>query len=294
MKLLMLKGLPASGKSTWARERIRESGGMIKRINKDDLRDMVDDGKWSKANEKEILAVRDMLIEHYLSRGLSVIVDDTNLAPKHEATLKELAKRFNAKFEVQSFLDVPLTECIRRDLARPKSVGERVINSMYKSFLHTTEAIQPPAIIQGPWAVMCDIDGTLADMKQGEPGRRGPYDWNRVGEDELKRETAFVLERMAFNGEAHTGIRIILVSGRDGVCRPETEEWLKKMGVDYDHLFMREAGDMRKDSIVKAEIYEREIKDKFNIEFVLDDRQQVVDMWRGLGLTCFQVAEGNF
>jgi len=57
---------------------------------------------------------------------------------------------------------------------------------------------------------------------------------------------------------------------------------------------MRPAGDIRKDVLIKQEIYEREIKDKYNVLFVLDDRQSVVDGWRSLGLTVFQVAEGQF
>jgi len=62
---------------------------------------------------------------------------------------------------------------------------------------------------------------------------------------------------------------------------------------DYT-LFMRPDGDFRADNIVKQEIYDTHIKGKHDVLFVMDDRQQVVDMWRRNGLTCFQVAEGNF
>jgi len=51
---------------------------------------------------------------------------------------------------------------------------------------------------------------------------------------------------------------------------------------------------MRKDVIIKQEIYEEHIKDKYDVLFVMDDRNQVVEFWRSIGLTCFQVAEGNF
>jgi hypothetical protein len=57
---------------------------------------------------------------------------------------------------------------------------------------------------------------------------------------------------------------------------------------------MRAEGDTRKDSIIKEEIYRAEIENKYNVLFVLDDRNQVVELWRRLGLTCLQVAEGNF
>ena len=57
---------------------------------------------------------------------------------------------------------------------------------------------------------------------------------------------------------------------------------------------MRQAGDNRDDRIVKREIYEREIKGRYNVRFVLDDRNKVVALWRDLGLPCFQVADGDF
>jgi hypothetical protein len=57
---------------------------------------------------------------------------------------------------------------------------------------------------------------------------------------------------------------------------------------------MRSTGDHRQDSIIKQEIYQQQICGQYNIKLVLDDRQQVVDMWRDLGLTVFQVAAGDF
>lgn len=292
-KLIMTVGLPASGKSTWAKQQVAKSGGNIKRVNKDDLRDMIDAGKWGKNNEKHILKVRDNLVEHYLHSGYSVIVDDTNLAPKHEATLKELATKLGATFETKSFLDVSLKTCIERDLKRPISVGERVIRQMYDNYLKpdTTKAEAPKWIADAPVAIICDIDGTLAHMSG-----RSPYEWDKVGEDTLDRVVAHILE--TYRSHYHNAgekISIIMLSGRDGSCRDLTFDWLVNNGVQFDELYMREAGDMRKDNIVKRELYEQHIAGKYNVEFVLDDRNQVVDMWRNeLGLKVLQVAEGDF
>ena len=94
--LTMTKGLPASGKTTWAKSVVG-----AKRVNKDDLRAMIDNGKWSKKNERSILAARDNLIIQYLREGSSVIVDDTNLNPKHEQDLRKIADTFNALFEIK-------------------------------------------------------------------------------------------------------------------------------------------------------------------------------------------------
>jgi hypothetical protein len=57
---------------------------------------------------------------------------------------------------------------------------------------------------------------------------------------------------------------------------------------------MRPANDFRKDSLIKKEIYENDIKGKYNVIMVYDDRNQVVDVWRGLGLKCAQVEPGEF
>jgi hypothetical protein len=58
---------------------------------------------------------------------------------------------------------------------------------------------------------------------------------------------------------------------------------------------MRAEKDNRKDSIIKRELFDKHIRDKYHVDFVLDDRDQVVRMWRReLGLTCLQVNYGNF
>ena len=135
-----------------------------------------------------------------------------------------------------------------------------------------------------PFCIICDIDGTIA-----EKGDRSPYDWKKVGLDTPKENVIHILE-------AYTSInkRIILFSGRDGSCVAETVEWLAEKKVPYDELHLRKADDNRKDSIIKRELYNKHIKGKYNVLFVLDDRDQVVKMWRELGLTCLQVDYGDF
>lgn len=90
------------------------------------------------------------------------------------------------------------------------------------------------------------------------------------------------------------GHTIFAVSGRDSVCRTDTLAWLEKFGLEHDGLFMRAEKDNRKDDIIKKELYEQNIKDKYNVLGVFDDRNRVVDMWRAQGLTCFQVNYGFF
>lgn len=282
LTVYLLKGLPASGKSTWARQKLCANPGACKRVNKDDLRQMLDDGKWSKHNEKFVLAVRDAIILEALESGKHVIVDDTNLHPKHEVRLRELIKG-KARLEVvDHFLEVGREECVARDLKRDRSVGRDVIEQMHRQFLVDGEGSYLPDYTK-PKAYIFDVDGTLAKMEG-----RSPYDWDRVLQDGVNLSVSYVCEVLK-----NAGYKILIFTGRDGVCREDTEEWLRKAGVEYDHFDIRPAGNTEKDSIVKKRMFDK-VKDEYNICGVFDDRDQVVEMWRSLGLTCFQVDYGNF
>jgi hypothetical protein len=91
------------------------------------------------------------------------------------------------------------------------------------------------------------------------------------------------------------GVKIILMSGREDNSRSQTMNWLSYNRIPYNALYMRKTGDMRKDSVVKKELFEAHVKDQFYVQFVLDDRNQVVDLWRlELGLLCLQVNYGDF
>lgn len=136
MTLWMTRGLPGSGKSTWARAKQAEFAlGEVKRVNKDDLRTMLDGGKWSADNEKFVVRMRDCIVIAALAEGRHVIVDDTNLALQHESRLRQLAREGGAEFALVDFTHVPLEECIARDRTRVACVGERVIREMWQEYL---------------------------------------------------------------------------------------------------------------------------------------------------------------
>lgn len=283
-KLLFLKGLPASGKSTYAKE-LADKGWI--RVNKDDLRAMLNNGKWSKGNEKRVIKLQNQIIETALAEGKNVVVDDTNFAEYHKHRLYDLARKYKADFD-EKFFDTPLQICLDRDAKRANGVGESVIMKMYNQYLKPKPAAyKPPAGSQK--AILVDIDGTLAHMQTGK-GYRSPYDWHRVMEDFGDPK---VINLVQLYHKA--GYKVIVMSGRDGVCRQDTEKWLEEYKIPYSELYMREPNDNRKDSIVKRELFDGFIRDYYNIEVVIDDRNQVVDMWRGeLGLKVLQVAEGDF
>lgn len=281
VKLIMLKGLPASGKSTWAKEQVCAGHGRVKRVNKDDLRAMIDNSAHSKDRENQILHIRDYLVEMWLENGFDVIVDDTNFAPSHETRLKELAANHKAKFEVK-FFNVSLSECLKRNRERGGIVPDRAIRDMYNKYLRKAPTYKEFNRDKEA-CIICDIDGTLAHMSG-----RSPYDWKRVGEDSADEPIINLLHMIKDK------VHIILLSGRDGSCRKETIKWLEDYEIPFDDLHMRQAGDNRKDHLVKRDLYDYHIEPYFEVQFVLDDRDQVVDMWRSLGLKCLQVERGDF
>jgi hypothetical protein len=138
-----------------------------------------------------------------------------------------------------------------------------------------------------PQAIIVDIDGTLAFMDG-----RGPYDDSKIDTDLPNKPVIKLVNQLR-----RFGAEVIIVSGRQNTpeCYAATLDWLDRYMFGTYRLFMREAGDTRKDAVVKKEIFDSRIKDKYYIQFVLDDRNQVVDMWRKeLNLPCFQVNYGDF
>lgn len=278
-KIILLKGLPGSGKSYWAKA---QCNAETVRVNKDDIRAMMG-GEFSKGKENITLAIRDQAVIQALKQGKTIIVDDTNFAPQHEARMREIALAFDAQVEIMLF-DTPVADCIKRDAARPNPVGKAVIMDMYRKYLKPLpEPVQHNPEL--PTCIIVDIDGTLAHMTG-----RSPYDYTRVHEDVVDEKIQWLANNVARDAMA----KMIVLSGRKDDCRDETSRWLMDNNISFDYLLMRKSEDDRPDWIVKKEIYERYIKGKYNVLFVIDDRDQVVTMWRDEGLKCLQVAEGNF
>ncbi|MEI7675101.1 MAG: AAA family ATPase [bacterium] len=287
-KILVLKGLPGSGKSSWAKDFVAKSNGKAKRINKDDLRAMLDNSVYSKPNEKMILDARDTLVELFLTEGIeTIIIDDTNFEAKHFDNMRVIADAFDALIEVEykEFLDVTVDECIHRDSKRPNPVGEKVIRDMYNRYIAPTIQDKYTNIKNGN-TIICDIDGCAAHRTN-----RNWFDLEKVHTDEPDSAV-----RNIVNNFYDKGYTVLFVSGREGtdICKKLTQQWLVENGFKHHALYMRKENDYRQDAIIKQEIYEQFIKDKYIVEFVLDDRDQVCKKWRELGLKCLQVQPGNF
>jgi predicted kinase len=316
LKVILTVGCPASGKSTWAKAEVAKDPSNWVRINNDDLRAMMNGSKWSSEYEKMITDTRNYLIRDALKRGRNVMIDNLNINKRHFEETCKIAKSVNADVQVlEKHFYAELDELLERNSKREGAarVPDDVVKKWFKESGGTSfkfyksrvevfyerkgnsQTTEAPAHVPGaPEAVICDLDGTLA-LIHG----RSPYDATDCDIKDLPNWP--VIKTILAHSEA--GRKIIFCSGREDQYKPETIRFIEKyckivndMGIwdiDYE-LFMRKTDDFRKDAVIKEEIYRAEIEGKYNVLCVMDDRRQVVDLWRKLGLTCFQVAEGDF
>lgn len=295
LEVIINIGPPASGKSTYTKSFLKKNPNWVK-ISRDDYRYMLrNEGFCEPKIEKMITEMhnRDVLIA--LSNNLNVIIDNTNLKISVINEIIDLVHDYaNVKYMV---FDIPKKTLIERDSKRERSVGVDVIDKMYKQWEILKDSFDFQPVPKNrkqkqllpnydsdlPSCVVFDIDGTLAIM-----GDRSPFDFEKVDRDTLND---IVFEQLEFHKSI--GRKIIIVSGRDESCRKLTDYWFEFYGVEYDAFFMRPEGDYRKDSIVKKEIIEKYIKNKYNILVWYDDRLQVLDMLYKEGIYTFSCNQGN-
>lgn len=302
-ELKITRGVPASGKSTWAKEWVANDPERRIRVNRDDLRAMMFEvvGVGTFPQEKAVSAAEQAIVRSLLGAGMDVVVDATHLRAKFAKAWLE----FDAEVE---FVDFPITldDAYERDFQRGdyggRSVGPEVLKMFFDKFIGKDGISLPPVPtkeinsvkfkqveaydVRKLDAIIVDIDGTLAHIPEGG---RSPYDGHRVGEDVLDHTIAYMV-----NGYHSRGVRVLITSGRDEKYRDVTVAWLTENNVRHDALIMRPLDDTRNDAIVKDELYEQHIAPHHNVLFVLDDRDRVVDMWRAKGLKTLQVQPGNF
>jgi len=327
-KIIILVGPSGSGKSTWAKNYISEpKNKKTVIVSRDDIRNSVFgeiDQSYYKSqsvitNEGLVSEISDRQISACLFKGFDVIADNTHLRLKY---IRKYEK-FDAELRIVYF-NCDAVQLIYRVVKRERDgrTSEQDVRDRWSRIIknqvsryeqlrenHTEDinrivemslisdkkrryvleetiqsAYSKPVDRFKPKAVLCDLDGTLAIM-----GDRSPYHGEACKVDIINSTLHTLLKKYQ-----ESGYRLILLSGRNGSSRMNTEKWLKDNGVRYDRLIMRGEEDYRRDVVVKKEIYENCIENEYQVEIVFDDRNSVVDMWRDLGLVCFQVNKGDF
>ena len=144
--------------------------------------------------------------------------------------------------------------------------------------------------------IICDIDGTIADLQHRiHHFKSKPVDWDAFYADchldtPIEPVRQILLRLMGKDGG------VMYVTGRREEVRKVTTEWLRKHKFPEGALWMRRVGDHREDFEVKRQMLDDlpAYMSKSDILCVLEDRDQVVKMWREEGLTCLQVRDGNY
>lgn len=299
-KVTVLRGYSASGKSTWA----KASGAFI--VSRDHIRQQITGSTvktaLDSAGEQLVSKMETAQIVTALQTGVNVVVDNTNLRARDARRYLDLAVKHGAEWEVKDFL-VPLDACLARNEWRANGVPPSVIETQAKRFPLGRWPVLAPSVDAAPvqWepyvpdtslppAWVFDIDGTLAELAEGY----SPYDPEHYPHD---APIAAVIEALGNHKRGWTAMwdnSIILLSGRGAEHREATEAWLHKHGIESDELFMRPEGDKRNDAIVKSELFDKHLRDRYHVLGVYDDRDRVVAMWRARNIPCFQVNYGDF
>jgi len=312
-KLTLLVGPPGSGKSTFAKNMLL-GYAHLSDVNQYPVYANQD----SQGKMEHLCIFRDAL--HYKR---DVIVDRMNFNVIQRLGYIEQARSFGYEVEIHVFHESYET-CIKRAIARKdhetikdEKAARGAIGFFFKNYgrvqdheadnviRHYPEGPKPSAII-------CDLDGTLAncdhrrhfvrDLPEGKK-KNWPAFFDGIKDDKVNQWCADILKGMAQDDH-----RIVYCSGRSENERLATAEWLHKHGLDrfyqdsprgvrstrIPNLYMRMAGDSRMDCIVKEIILDFEILTRYTPYFMIDDRQQVVDMWRKRGFVCLQCDVGNF
>jgi predicted kinase len=301
MRAYITIGLPGSGKSTWAKSIDAD------RVNNDEIRskiyEEIGNNTWSPKIEERVKFERENYIRTSAALGLDIIVDNTHLNPKTLNQMVSFCESLGYYTEIVDFRHIPIETCIERDLTRKGTsgyVGEKVIRDMYNKFMKNSVDRDLPSWVPNslPDCIIVDIDGTLAKMKD-----RGPYDEHKVYQDDVRRHVLFTITSLM---NANPELKVFIFSGRSDSCMAETVRWFEDKCnyyvINYSNilrhnncisnydveLHMRKTGDKRRDSLVKTDMYNEFVKDKYNVIAVFDDRPQVIrECWKVLNLPVF-------
>ena len=295
MKATILIGISGSGKSTYVKEHAIP-GSVI--INNDSIRRRSlnidpEDNLWNyykfdKNVESQVKSETNALIDNAFYNKKDLWIDNTNLTTSKNEQLKELLEKLNYEvyfhnLNTSSNINTYLYQNQQRiDKLKPSVINDQYIRACINNYV----SFETGDRVQARIAIV-DIDGTVAD----HCNQRSPFDWSKVSNDKPR---SYVIETLNALYNFGSIDFIQFLSGRESICYEDTKLWLQDVaGFDMNkhRLLMRQRRDNRKDVIIKSEIYENCIKDKYEVKFVFDDRNQVVDYWWDQNLPVFHVGD---
>jgi predicted kinase len=285
MQLVIMIGPPGSGKSTIAKSHY---GDHI-RVSQDEQ---------GKDGHEDVF-------EEALFKHQKIVVDRMNFDHGQRKKYEEPARRLGYTI-VHHIIYEPYGVCLRRMLARKdhptiknEESAKSALHTFFTKFEYPTGAdvlIESRFKHDNVTALICDLDGTLCNIDhrlkyvrdEDKKKRSWPKFFEAIPGDGVNGWCLGIL-----NGLCHS-MDVVLCSGRGEEYRQLTEDWLADNDIPYLSLYMRRAKDYRQDALVKEIILDFELLPYYNIVMAIDDRKQVVEMWRRRGIVCLQCAEGEF
>lgn len=300
-KMIILIGLPASGKTTWAKDFISQANidhSWI-RVCRDDIRFMLQNVDFIVENEKLVSSIEESTVRTALAFGKSVVIDATNIKKRYRNQWHKIAKEYNVNVVEEKFFSVSLNECIDRNNKRDRKVPESVIKTMFvdlnKNVPSSTSVVTtyPERFVMSYVAdesldkcIVVDIDGTISDSSH-----RNPYDTSLCYADTKITNVVDLVQRERYNG-----INVVFLSARCERYRDVTETWLKQnLSISTPELYLKpDKKESDPDFLFKSYCIEQIISKKYNILYCLDDRPNVCHILRKMGLTVFQLSDEEF
>lgn len=301
-KIILTRGIPGSGKSTWAKAWVTEDPEHRIRLNWDDMRNMMGP-YWVPSREpiNKHMLWAGLNMAAYCTRPYDIVIDNMNLNSKDWKQYEDWINNYNQSLNseetntqyVLEFKDffIPLEECIRRDAMRPNPIGEKTIKDIwrrYKHFIQTTEVENVVNNLrQSTGKVPCivvDMDSTMCFNTTKRP-------WYGDGAAEGMLKDVPNPGVVAVVKELQRKFPIIVVTGRDTTQATVTKQWLAKQGIIPTEFYFRTEGDYRKGVEVKNELI-NQVLNKYDIVAIFEDCEPIVKMFRDMGLTVLQPNKG--
>lgn len=308
-KIILTRGIQGSGKSTWAKQWVAESPETRVRFNNDDMRRSCSVYMtFTNKREKLITEMKKNFMASAMNIGFDIVADNMNLNDKEVAFYEKIIKEFNTthtdvqyEMEFKDFF-IPLEECIERDKLRgSEAIGEKAIKQIWRIYRDKIIHLETMRTVENqvktdetlPNCIIVDMDATVCFNTSGRPFY-GDGSAELMHTDVPNPGVIKIIKNYAKTKNKNDAI--IFVTGRDDSAREATTKYIKDHILPNTefYLYTRKFGDYRKGDVCKQDIYEKNIKGKYNVDFVLDDSNKIVKMYRNLGLTVLQPNDGKF
>lgn len=282
-------GPSSCGKSTWAAKFLEENRNTVQ-IERDQIRfECFSDRErnWTKykfnnKNENIVTMIYNQVLNRAFNEGKNLLLTDTWLNNKYRNQIINRLEKEGYEVIIKDDWDITWDILYKRNIQRLGGIPTSQLWLQWQRWLDYKEIKRYVPDLSKPPAIICDIDGTLADHKEV----RGPHDEDKV---HLDKPIILIIDLVQGLSDKY---KILFFSGRSEKCRDATAAWLVKhvtYCTDFQ-LYMRKAGDRRRDSIVKEEMFWEYAEPHYNIVASIDDRNTVVrDTWSKLGIKCIHV-----